>query len=215
MVERVQGDGMINVYRLIDALSDLCDEDDVISPGASSTCANLLFQAWRVKFGQTFTYLGAMGAMGTGLPVAIGACLASGRKRTICVNGDGGFQLNIQELEVVKRLVLPIKFFILNNGGYGAIMNTQRRYFDGRYVGANAESGYTTPDIRAVAEAYGIKTHIIEFEDDIKPVCKQALSDNLPCLVEVVTSDKQETLMRVSSKMVDGKPASGKFEEVA
>ena len=59
-----------------------------------------------------------LGAMGTGLPGAIGACLASGRKRVVCVVGDGGFQLNIQELETVRRLNLPIKYFVLCNGGY-------------------------------------------------------------------------------------------------
>lgn len=205
---------MINSYHLIDVLSDLCKQDDVISPGASSNCATHTYQAWRVKYGQVFTYLGAMGAMGTGIPTAIGACLASGRKRTICLNGDGGFQLNIQELEVVRRLALPIKFFVLNNGGYGAIMNTQRKYFEGRYVGANDESGLTLPDVRAVAEAYGIKTYIIEIDGDIKPVCKQALSDSLPCVVEVIVSDEEETVMRVGSKMVDGKPVSMKFEDI-
>ena len=99
----------VNNYKLIDTLSDLCTKDDVISPGMSSTCATHIFQSWRVKFGQRFSYAGAMGAMGTGIPGAIGACIATG-KRTICVNGDGGFQLNIQELEVVRRLQLPIKF---------------------------------------------------------------------------------------------------------
>lgn len=204
---------MINNYHLIDALSDLCDKDDVIAPGMSSICVQHTFQAWRVKYGQRFTCALAMGAMGTGIPAAIGACLASGRRRTICLNGDGGFQLNIQELEVVKRLALPIKFFVISNGGYLAIMNTQRKYFEGRYVGSRAPD-YSVPDIRAVAEAYGIKTHIIEFEDDIKPVCKQALSDSLPCVVEVIESDEQETVMRVGSKMVNGAPVSGKFEDV-
>ena len=204
---------MIDNYHLIDVLSDLCDENDVIAPGMSSICANHVFQAWRVKYGQRFAYAGAMGAMGTGIPAAIGACLASGRKRTICVNGDGGFQLNIQELEVVRRLALPIKFFVLNNGGYMAIMNMQRKYFDSRYVGSR-DPDYTTPDVRKVAEAYGIKTFLIENEQDIKPVCKKALSDTLPCVVEVIESDEQVTVMRVGSRMVDGVPTSGKFEDV-
>jgi acetolactate synthase I/II/III large subunit len=204
---------LINNYHLIDALSDLCDKDDIIAPGMSSNCVVHTFQAWRVKYGQRFTCACAMGAMGTGIPAAIGARLASGRKRTITLNGDGGFQLNIQELEVVARLVLPIKFFVLSNGGYQAIMNTQRKYFDGRLVGS-ASPDYTLPDIRAVAEAYGIKTLLIENEDDIIPVCKQVLSDTLPCVVEVIESDEQVTVMRVDTKLVNGKPVSGKFEDV-
>jgi acetolactate synthase-1/2/3 large subunit len=69
-------------------------------------------QSFRVKKGQRIIFNPGLGAMGFGLPAAIGACIAGG-KRTICINGDGGFQLNIQELETIKRLNLPIKFFIL------------------------------------------------------------------------------------------------------
>jgi thiamine pyrophosphate-dependent acetolactate synthase large subunit-like protein len=67
--------------------------------------------------------------MGFGLPASIGVCLAGGRQRTICVDGDGGFQFNIQELETVARMDLPIKFFVLNNGGYASIRASQTNYF--------------------------------------------------------------------------------------
>src|ERR1051325_6559859 len=78
-------------------------------------------------------------------PAAIGACLASGRKPTICVDGDGGFQMNIQELETVRRLNLPIKFFVMNNDGYASIRTSQKNYF-GKLTGADATSGLTLPD---------------------------------------------------------------------
>ena len=73
------------------------------------------------------------------------------------INGDGAFQLNIQELETVVRLKLPIKMFILDNNGYGSIMATQRNMFDGFYVGSEPGSGLTLPDLCAVANAYGIR----------------------------------------------------------
>ena len=115
-------------------------------------------QAFRVKPGQRIVNAPGLGAMGTGLPGTIGGCLASGRRRTICVNGDGGFQLNIQELETVRRLNLPIKYFVLCNGGYASIMATQRNYFQGRYVGSEPSSQLTLPNVMRVAEAYGIAT---------------------------------------------------------
>lgn len=203
---------MINNYKLISTLSDLCTKDDIISPGMSSTCATHIFQRWRVKFGQRFSYAGAMGAMGTGIPGAIGACIATG-KRTICVNGDGGFQLNIQELEVIRRLKLNIKFFVLNNGGYLAIQNTQKKYFNGHFVGS-AEPDLTLPPLKKIAEVYDLKYYLLEDEKELQSICKQALSGNEPCLVEVMESQEQETVMRVEIKMIDGKPVSMKFEEV-
>jgi acetolactate synthase-1/2/3 large subunit len=203
----------VNTYRLVDTLSDLCTKDDVISPGMSGNGACHLFQSWRVKYGQRFSYAGAMGAMGTGIPGSIGACLGSGRRRTICINGDGGFQLNIQELEDVRRMQLPIKYFVLNNGGYGAIMNTQRMYFDSRYVGST-EPELTLPPLDRIAHVYDFKYLLIKEDADCYAICKQALGDSLPCLVEVMVSDKQETVMRVGRKIVDGVPVSMEFGEV-
>jgi acetolactate synthase-1/2/3 large subunit len=153
-----------------------------------------------------------MGAMGTGIPGAIGACIAAG-KRTICVNGDGGFQLNIQELEVVRRLKLNIKFFALNNGGYLAIQNTQKKYFNGHFVGST-EPDLTLPPLKKIADVYDLKYYLLEDEKELQSICKQALSGNESCLVEVIESENQETVMRVETKIVDGRPVSGKFDEV-
>jgi acetolactate synthase-1/2/3 large subunit len=166
-----------------------------------------------VKYGQRFPYAGAMGGMGAGFPIAIGCAYATG-KRVIYVGGDGCFQLNSQELEVVKRDKLNIKIFIINNGGYGSIMNTQRKYFDGRYVGSNEKSGLTLPPLEKIAKVYDMKYYRIENEKDVQSICKQALSGNDPCLVEVMEGDEYQVVMRVESKIVNGVPVSGKFEEV-
>ena len=202
---------MIKNYKLISTLSDLCTKDDVISPGMSGNGVCHLFQAWKTKFGQRFTFAGALGAMGSE-PMAIGACIATG-KRTICLTGDGGFQMNVQELEVVRRLKLPIKFFVLNNGGYGSIVNTQNKYFEGHYVGCK-EPDLTLPSLKKIADVYDLKYYLLEDENDLQSICKQALSGNDPCLVEVIEPVNQETVMRVESRMIDGKPTSGSFAEV-
>src|SRR4029077_8976281 len=121
----------VNTYVLIDVLSDELTADDVLVPGSSGPCSDIFMQAFRVKPGQRIVNAPGLGAMGTGLPGSLGACLASGRRRTICINGDGGFQLNIQDLEKGHRLNLPIKYFILCNGVYASIMTTQRSHFQG------------------------------------------------------------------------------------
>ena len=92
---------------------------------------------------------------GSPLPAAIGACLATEKRRTICVDGDGGFQFNVQELETIRRYDLPIKVFVLNNQGYASIRTSQARYFQ-RLVGSDPSSGMTLPDTLVVAHAYGI-----------------------------------------------------------
>src|SRR4029079_18974140 len=114
-----------------------------------------------LREGQRLFLTTGLGAMGNGLPGLIGACLANGRQRKIGVDGDGGLQLNIQELETIRRLRLPIKVFVLNNDGYASIRTSQSRYF-GRLAGADASSGVTLPPLDRVVEAYGLPWPTIE-----------------------------------------------------
>ena len=139
--------GEVDVYVLMDVLSEEATADDLLVPGSSGPCSDIFMQAFRVRPGQRVVNAPGLGAMGTGLPGTIGACLASGRRRTICVNGDGGFQLNIQELETVRRLNLPIKYFVLCNGGYASIIAMQRNHFQGRLVGSEPQSRLSFPDL--------------------------------------------------------------------
>src|SRR5208337_4867887 len=106
---------------------------------------------FRVRAGQRIFNTEGLGPMGFGIPAAIGGCLAGARRRTVSIDGDGGFVMNIQELEVVRRLNLPIKFFVLNNNGYGSIRQTQNAYFKGRLVASDPSSGLTLPDFVRVA----------------------------------------------------------------
>ena len=137
----------MNDYVLIDVLSDEMTKNDLFIPGSSGACSERTMQAMRGKTGLRIFNSEGLGSMGFGIPAAIGGCIASGKKRTICIDGDGGFVMNIQELEIVQRLGLPIKFFVLNNGGYVSIQNTQKNYFNGNYVASSASSGLTLPDI--------------------------------------------------------------------
>jgi len=144
-------------------------------------------QAFKVKKGQRVFCTKGLASMGYGFPSAIGACLASGGKKVVGVNGDGGFVMNIQELETVRRLNLPIKLFVLCNHGYGAIQATQTNLFDKNYVDCNEESGLSFPPIAKVAEAFGLKTVSIHDNDELDAKVQEALNYDGPVIIEVFT----------------------------
>ena len=170
---------------LVDVLSELLTPEDLLVPCSSGSGANTFMRDFRVKFGQRVLNSPGFGAMGYDIPQSIGACLASGR-RTVCMAGDGGSQLNIQELETIQRLGLPIKFFYLNNGGYASIRATQRKYFDGRLVASDPASGLTFPDISRVAEAYLIRSNRVSEPGELKECVREALDAPGPFICEVM-----------------------------
>jgi acetolactate synthase I/II/III large subunit len=211
-----QDSGFVNLYVLIDVLSDCCTAEDVLAPGSSGACSDVFLQCFRLKEGQRVVNSPSLGAMGTGLPGSIGTCLASDRRRTICVNGDGGFQLNIQDLETVHRLNLPIKYFILCNGTYASIMATQRNYFQGRMVGSTPSSLLTLPNILKVAEAYGIQTCQLANHTDIRDRVKTILDLPGPVVCAVNVSSDQTTAPRATSSVrPDGTIVSLPMEDMA
>jgi acetolactate synthase-1/2/3 large subunit len=206
----------VDLYALIDVLSDEATPDDLLVPGSSGACSEVFLQAWRVKRGQRIINAPSLGAMGTGLPGSIGACIAAGRRRTICVNGDGGFQLNIQELETVHRLKLPVKYFILCNGTYASIMATQRNYFESRMVGSEPSSHLTLPDIRKVAEAYGIATQEIRGHSQMRESIRSVLGREGPVVCAVCVSSNHVTQPRATSSVrADGSIVSLPMEDLA
>jgi len=211
-----QDPGFVNLYVLVDVLSDLCNSEDVLAPGSSGACSDIFLQCFRMKEGQRLVNSPSLGAMGTGLPGSIGTCLASDRRRTICVNGDGGFQLNIQDLATVRRLTLPIKYFILCNGSYASIMATQRNYFAGRMVGSDPTSHLTLPDIRRVSEAYGIDSCEIRDHTNIREQVQAVLNRPGPVICAVNVSSNQVTAPRATSSVrPDGTIVSLPMEDMA
>src|SRR5260370_26278334 len=132
--------------------------------------------------------------MGFGIPAAIGACLGGVSRPTVCVDGDGGFQFNIQELETVKRLNLPIKFFVLNNEGYGSIRASQKVFFGETVIGCDEATGQTLPDVRKVAEAYGVRTDSIESQDNLAAELRRVLDTPGPgsCAVHIDLADPSQ-----------------------
>jgi acetolactate synthase-1/2/3 large subunit len=172
-------------------------------------------QVFKFKKGQRSLNSPGIGSMGFGVPSALGACIASGRKRVICTNGDGGFQLNIQELETIRRLNLPVIFFVLNNDGYGSIKTTQRNYFGGLYVGSDSSSGVTLPDTVKIAKAYGFEAFYLDKTTSIKQTIKKILNSKGPAICEVMIDPMEAVAPKVSSAVgTDGKMFSKPLEDL-
>lgn len=127
---------------------------------------------------------GSYGAMGIGLPYAIGASISRKNTVTYCITGDGGLQMNIQELETVKRERLPIKILIVNNKELGKITEIQHGSYGDRYCITNEGSGYTVPDFVKIARAYGIKAaELVSYKELDNYI--EWLNDNEPCLFNI------------------------------
>lgn len=127
---------------------------------------------------------GGYGTMGCGLPFAIGSCIAEGKKPVYCIAGDGGFQMNIQELETVRRENLPIKIFILNNRVLGKISETQHFCHGDRFANTAASGGYTVPNFQKISEAYGIRAIALNSYEALDHY-SDWFTDKEPCLFDI------------------------------
>ena len=214
--EYSQGKGAVNTYYFLDILSELLDENDLIIPGSSGACAELTQQAFKIKQGQRMLNTPGLGSMGFGLPATIGACIASDKKRTVGIVGDGGVQMNIQEMQTIKRLNLPIKLFVLNNAGYGSIYAMQKNRFDGNFVACGESSGLTLPDICKLADTYGLKSVRIKNQLDLKNAVREVLEMDGPVICDLIVDPDVPTSPRLASEVLpDGRIVSKPMEDLA
>jgi acetolactate synthase-1/2/3 large subunit len=160
-------------------------------------------QSLQLKSDQRFLTSGGMGAMGFALPTAIGATLSTGGKPVVVVAGDGGIQLNIQELQTIRRLNLPVKIIILNNHCHGMVRQFQESYFEERYQ--STLWGYSAPSFHLVAEAYGIPSRQVTSPDMLNSALNECWeSADSPFLLEItIDSD-----VNAYPKMAFGRPIS-------
>jgi acetolactate synthase-1/2/3 large subunit len=207
--------GPVSVYHLSDVLSDEFTADDYIVSGSSGSAIELFLLALRVKAGQRVFHTTALGSMGYGIAASIGVCMAGGRRRTVCVDGDGGFQFNIQELETVARLKLPIKFFVLNNDGYASIRASQINFFGSPQVGCDSRTGLTLPDLSKVAASYGLPAMRISSQAGLREQVRQALEAPGPMVCDVQVIPDEVRGPRLSSmQRPDGSMVSKPLEDL-
>lgn len=148
---------------------------------------------------------GSYGSMGCGLPYAIGACIAEGKKRVYCITGDGGLQMNIQELQTIFGENLPIKIFVVNNKSLGKITEIQAGDCGGRYCITTESSGYKVPNFERIAEAYGIRAKTYEGFDGIEE-CEEWILDSAPCLINILLPEGTELLPKMQWNDREMKP---------
>lgn len=212
--EWLKDDTSINSFYFMDTLSDKMTRDDVYIGGRAGTCVDAAIQAFKVKKGQEIYVTKGLSSMGNGLPAAIGGAYATGKK-IICVNGDGGFVMNIQELEVIHRDNLPIKIYILDNKGYSTVRNTQTNVFNSHFVGCDNNSGLSIGNIKNIAEAYGIKTYELFSYADMNNIIDKSLNFEGPTLTIVYVDPDQPIEPRQANyKTPDGQMASRPLEDM-
>lgn len=209
------GTEYVNAHAFVDELCRQMTAEDVLVPESSGGAGEITYQALKVKKGQKIKNAAGLGSMGFGLPYALGACIANGRKRTVLINGDGAFQLNIQELATIAQHKLPIKIFIWCNGGYASIRGTQNNYFGGNYVASNKESKLCIPDIGKVAAAYGLKIFTLENNAAMKRKIAEVLEADGPVLCEVrVSPDETASPRSKTMKLPNGNMVSKPLEDM-
>jgi acetolactate synthase I/II/III large subunit len=191
--------GVISHYHLANSLSESVPENTLISTGSSGLAVEAFYTVFRNKPGQRVFLTSGLGAMGYGLPSAIGACFANNKKPMVAIESDGSLQLNIQELATVRAFNLPIVLVIMNNDGYASIRNTQRNYFEERYVGTGPESGLFLPDLKKLALTYNIKYLKIEDASTLDTSLTKYMKSNDPILIDVRLIRNEVLLPKVSA----------------
>lgn len=204
----------VNSYYFVDVLSDVLTREDVLV-----TDMGLAFQgthqAFRVKKGQKFFTNSGFASMGWGLPAAIGACIARGKERVVCLAGEGGLQMTIQELATVMHHRLPIKLFVYNNGGYLTIKQSQQMGCEGRLMGCNQESGLSFPDMVKLAAAYGIPAVRLDSQEQLRVDVQRVIDRAGPVVCELMMDPDQAQIPKaVPRYQPDGKSVQTPLEDL-
>jgi acetolactate synthase-1/2/3 large subunit len=211
--------GLVSIYHLAEVIGQEAGPNDRVVSGNSGSAIEVFLLAYRARKGRRVFHTAGLGAMGYGIAASIGVCVGSGGRKTICVDGDGGLQLNIQELATIAHLQLPIKLFVLNNQGYASIRASQTNYFGGPNIGCSPETGVSIPDYRKVARAYGLKTAVIEGQGegklDLRAAVRKVLRSRGPVVCDVHVVPDEIRAPRVTSiQRADGSFVSKPLEDL-
>lgn len=188
---------LVDPYVFIDTLSDMLSRNETIITDCGGNLTWTI-QAFKVKKGQRLFSAMGNSPMGYSFPASIGASFALGKKQIICIIGDGGMQINLQDLQTIVHYKLPLKIFILNSNSYAIIMQFQEMYFDKNYIATIPQTGYSAPDFVKIAKAYGIKAVEIKKNAAIKRKLKEVLTQKGPVLCNVVIPSDSKLIPKLS-----------------
>lgn len=192
--EKYDSKNFLNVYRFLEELNKYIGKYNVATANGMASLAS--HQALKIKAGQRFITNAGLGHMGSGLPMAIGACLASNKSPTICMEGDGSIMLNIQELQTILYNKLPIKIFIFNNGGYFSIRSTHLNYFK-KIFASDENSGLSLPDFSKIIPAWGFDFERINNDKELYKLEK--IAKNGPIVFELMIDPDQKMIQKWSA----------------
>ena len=213
--EHRKPDSKVSIFHLAEVIGTESKPGDLLVSGSSGSGIEIFLLACPTRDGQRIYHTAGLGAMGYGLPMALAVCIAGGRRRTILVDGDGGFQFNIQELETASRLKLPVKLFILNNDGYASIRASQTGYFGKPNIGCDRRTGLTIPDMSKLAAAYNIPSVAIANQRSLREDVKRVLAMDGPVVVDVhVIPDEMRAPRLQSYQKPDGSMVSKPLEDL-
>ncbi len=207
--------GLVDPYDFLSLLFDELDDDDVIVVGDGTACV-VTFQVAKIRPGQRMYSNSGCASMGYDIPAAVGAAVARKGGRIICVAGDGSIMMNLQELQTIVGNRLPVKVFLMNNGGYSSIRQTQSNYFPDNPVGCDPTSGVTFPDFVAVGGAFGIESARCDTLERATSLIRETLAGEAPKLLEVMLDPDRVFTPKLSSRQLpDGKMVSSPLEDMA
>jgi acetolactate synthase I/II/III large subunit len=188
--------------------------EGAITVTANATACVTTFQAAEIKKGQRLYSNSGSASMGYDVPAAIGAYYASG-KPVICLAGEGSIMMNLQELQTVSFHKLPIKIFLLNNGGYSSIIQTQKNFFADNIVGCGPDSGVNFPDFSKLAPAFGFGYRRCGTHEDLKKSIRATLDAGGPQMLEVALDPNMTFMPKLSSRRLeDGTMVSSPLEDM-
>lgn len=200
--KNLTGMEFVDPFNFVSTLSRLMNSTDIFVPCSSGGAFTVAMQAFDSKQGQVITTNKGLASMGYGLAGAIGSALAS-KRRTILIEGDGGFSQNLQELGTVAQQNLNLKMFIFANQGYASIRMTQRNYFDGAYLGCDTQTGLGLPNWMLISAAYGINYTEITGEDWSEVKLKTILDSKSPEFVVIQIDPEQTYWPKINSRVID------------
>ncbi|MEK7376488.1 MAG: thiamine pyrophosphate-dependent enzyme, partial [Candidatus Margulisiibacteriota bacterium] len=181
----------IDLYYFFNRLDATSEKGDIFISDAGSSYY-VAGQALRFEKGQREITSGAFAAMGLSIPLAIGAAVKDKDSLILAVTGDGSLELNIQELKTMSVYGLNIKLFVINNGGYVSIRNTQDKLFDGRYICSDQKGSDMMLDFSKIAQAFCLPYYLINDYKDIDKKINEIKSSKGPAFVEVVCDSNQK-----------------------
>lgn len=204
----------LSIYEVIDLLSEKIPENSIIATGSSGLSVEAFYTHFINKKNQKIFLTTGLGSMGYGFPALVGA--NKFKKNIFLFESDGSAMMNIQELQTLKTIKSKAKIFLINNNGYASIRNTQRNYFNSRYVGTTKKSGLETPSISKLAKSLDIKAYSCKNLSELKSRIRENIYKEELILFEIFVQENENLYPKCSTHNIsNGNFISAPIEDMS